>query len=80
MLHDISCQKVTHIGRVYGATQGMELGSSVVGMMNQGLWQQGNALRACYDRTYPTDALMALSGFNGDRRDDYFIARDHLGK
>lgn len=77
--YDIYCQKVTHIGRVRCAEDGMEFGATVEGVKAQGNWSQGGSFHASYHRALPVDALMANAGFNGEKRNDYFISRDKLG-
>ncbi|KAF5334432.1 hypothetical protein D9611_014463 [Ephemerocybe angulata] len=75
---DIFCDKATHGGRVRAANVAIENGATVEGTMSLGNWSQSGSFRACYNRVLPTDAMLALAGFNGERKDSYFICRDEL--
>ncbi|KAF5324667.1 hypothetical protein D9611_004415 [Ephemerocybe angulata] len=75
---DIFCEKVTHSGRVRAANVAIQNGATVDGTKSLGNWSQSGSFRACYNRVLPTDAMLALAGFNGERKDSYYIARDEL--
>ncbi|KAF5313492.1 hypothetical protein D9611_008635 [Ephemerocybe angulata] len=75
---DIFCDKATHGGRVRAANAAIQNGATVDGTKALGNWSQSGSFRACYNRVLPTDAMLALAGFNGERKDSYFIARDEL--
>lgn len=78
--YDLYCKKVTHIGRVWAVQQGMDFGSSVTGMKAQGNWSIGDVFHKNYHHGFPVDAMLALAGFNGERKDEYFVPRDYLGE
>ena len=79
LANDIFCLKVTHLGRVRAAEDGTAYGSSVEGVRAAGGWSQPGSLHACYTRDLPPDALLAMSHFNGQRQDSYFLPRSKLG-
>ena len=78
----IDVSKVTHIGRPYTVKVAREAGASVEGAMALGLWMSsaGGPFRPCYDRALPLDAMIGAAGFNAQKQDSYFIARDVLGR
>ena len=78
--NEIFCQKVTHCGRVRAAEDGIENGATVDGVKALGLWSQPGSFRACYNRSLPTDAMLAMAYFNGEEQNSYFVARDILGE
>lgn len=76
----IDVVKVTHIGRPYTAKVSWEAGASKDGTMDLGLWMSpsGGSFRPCYDRALPLDALLGAAGFNGQKQETYFVAREIL--
>jgi hypothetical protein len=77
----IDVAKSTHIGRPYTAKVSREAGSSQEGTMALGLWmsEYTGSFRPCYDRVLPLDALLGAAGFNAQKQETYFVAREHLG-
>jgi hypothetical protein len=78
----IDVVKAMHIGRPYTAKVAREAGSSQEGTMALGLWMSGSlgSFRPCYDRALPLDALLGAAGFNAQKQETYFVAREILGK
>ncbi|TFY83866.1 hypothetical protein EWM64_g142 [Hericium alpestre] len=74
----ISLTKVTHATRHFGAQNARNHGASVNGAKAMGGWSDSGSYRACYDRTFPLDALLASAMFNGRDPSSYFLARDTL--
>ncbi|PPR01886.1 hypothetical protein CVT24_001355 [Panaeolus cyanescens] len=70
-------KKVTHIGRLYGATTAIANGATTDSVRALGLWSQPGAFDV-YNRTLPTDAMVAAAGFNGRQLNSYFVSRDVL--
>ncbi|PPR03148.1 hypothetical protein CVT24_012765 [Panaeolus cyanescens] len=70
-------RQVTHVGRSFGASIAMERGASSDSARALGLWSQPGSFDV-YVRSLPTDAMVALAGFNGRQPGSYFIARDVL--
>jgi hypothetical protein len=77
----IDVAKVTHIGRPYTAKVAREAGTSQEGAMALGVWMSPStgSFRPCYDRALPLDGLLGAAGFNAQRQETYFVAREILG-
>ncbi|PPQ75574.1 hypothetical protein CVT24_013262 [Panaeolus cyanescens] len=73
----LSHRQVTHVGRSFGASIAMERGASSDSVRALGLWSQPGSFDV-YVQSLPTDAMVALAGFNGRQPGSYFIARDVL--
>ncbi|KAK0518626.1 hypothetical protein OC842_007735, partial [Tilletia horrida] len=73
--NDVDVGKTTHAGRAAGAMHARENGASVAGTKALGGWSEGGALRSCYDRSFPLDAIWAVAGFNGHDLDSYHVPR-----
>ncbi|TFY74110.1 hypothetical protein EWM64_g9902, partial [Hericium alpestre] len=74
----ISLMKVTHASRHFGAQNARNHGASMNSVKALGRWSDSGSYRACYDRTFPLDALLASAMFNGCDPSSYFLARDTL--
>ncbi|TEB29582.1 hypothetical protein FA13DRAFT_1711160 [Coprinellus micaceus] len=46
-----------------------------LGVKAHGLWSSGSSFREAYYRALPVDAMLALTYFNGEHKDSYFILR-----
>ena len=77
---DLICQKVTHIGRVRAAEDGMMFGATIDGVKSLGLWSRTTAFDTSYNRSLPLDAMLATAHFDGQSQEGYFIARATLGE
>ena len=77
---DVFCEKVTHTGRMVGARDGIEFGASVEDVKSLGLWSQAGSFRAVYDRTLPVGSMLATAHFNGEQKNDYYVARNFLSE
>ncbi|KAJ3519519.1 hypothetical protein NMY22_g13159 [Coprinellus aureogranulatus] len=76
--YDIFCQKSTHIGRKAAPLAASEFGAAMEGMKKLGLWREEGAFENVYDNELPIGAMLALAYYNGDTKNDYFVARDFL--
>lgn len=45
-----------------------------------GCWSVNDAFANCYDRALPLEGLLGAAMFNARKPEQYFLARDHLGK
>ncbi|TFY79269.1 hypothetical protein EWM64_g4743 [Hericium alpestre] len=70
--------KVTHTTCHFGAQNARNHGASMNGAKAMGGWSDSGSYRACYDCTFPLDALLASAMFNGRDPSSYFLARDTL--
>jgi hypothetical protein len=52
----------------------------VSGTKALGGWNDSGSYRSCYDRAFPVDALLGAGMFNAHKPEEYFLARDVLGK
>lgn len=49
-------------------------------MKSIGCWSVNDAFANCYDRALPLEGLLGAGMFNARKPEQYFLARDHLGK
>src|ERR1700683_2609920 len=78
--NNIEITKATHAGRSYSAMNSRAHGATVGGTKALGGWNESGSFRNCYDRAFPIDALLGAASFNARRPEEYFLARDELGK
>lgn len=76
----ISITKATHAGRPFAAQTARAHGASVDGTKALGGWSEQGSFRPCYDRAFPTDALLGAGMFNAREPGAYFLPRDALGE
>ncbi|THH17357.1 hypothetical protein EW146_g3440 [Bondarzewia mesenterica] len=76
--NNISLTKATHATRNYGAQNTRANGASVDGTKAMGGWSDQGSYRHCYDRSFPTDALLASAMFNARQPSSYSLPRDVL--
>jgi hypothetical protein len=72
--------KSTHAGRPFAAMTAREHRATQDDTRTLGNWSTPGSFGKCYDRTLPTDAMVAAASFNGRKQESYFVARDVLGK
>ncbi|KAK7013279.1 hypothetical protein R3P38DRAFT_3207375 [Favolaschia claudopus] len=75
--NDIVISKATHAGRGYTAKNARENGASVTAVKALGRWSDSGSYH-CYDQALPLEALLAAAGFDGNRPENHFIAREVL--
>ncbi|THH20826.1 hypothetical protein EW146_g575, partial [Bondarzewia mesenterica] len=76
--NNISLTKAMHATRNYGAQNTRANGASVDGTKAMGGWSDQGSYRRCYDRSFPTDALLASAMFNARQPSSYSLPRDVL--
>ncbi|KAE8238895.1 hypothetical protein A4X13_0g8335 [Tilletia indica] len=74
----IMSDKVTHALRPAAAQIARTNGASADEMKAQGGWRTEGSYRACYDRTIPLGAVVALAGFDGRSLESYFVSRSQV--
>ena len=78
--NNIFISKVTHAARPFAAQTARAHGATVSGTKALGGWNDSGSYRSCYDRAFPVDALLGAGMFNARKPEEYFLARDALGK
>ncbi|KAH9178186.1 hypothetical protein EDB89DRAFT_1151070 [Lactarius sanguifluus] len=74
----LSISKSTHAGRPFAAQTARAHGASVSGTKALGGWSESGSFRPCYDRAFPTDALLGAAMFNAQQLDAHFQPRAAL--
>jgi hypothetical protein len=78
--NDIIISKSTHAGRPFAAMTAREHRATQDDTRTLGNWSTPGSFGKCYDRTLPTDAMVAAASFNGRKQESYFVARDVPGQ
>ena len=78
--NNVSITKSTHAGRPFAAQTARAHGASIDGTKALGGWSESGSFRPCYDRAFPTDALLGAAMFNAQKPDAYCLPRDALGE
>ena len=63
--NDIMISKSTHAGRPFAAMNAWEHRATQDDTRTLGNWSTPGSFGKCYDRTLPTDAMVAAASFNG---------------
>jgi hypothetical protein len=78
--NDIFITKVTHAAWPFAAQTARAHGATVSGTKALGGWNDSGLYRSCYDQAFPVDALLGAGMFNARKPEEYFLARDTIGK
>ena len=77
----MSITKSTHAGRPYAAQTARAHGATVSGTKALGGWSEPGSFQPCYDRAFPTDALLGAAMFNARQTSSaHFQPRESLGE
>lgn len=74
----IDITKITHGGRGYAAKNSRANGATVQDTKALGGWSESGSFRACYDRAFPTGALLGAASFNARKPEEYHLPRGDL--
>ncbi|KAJ7048605.1 hypothetical protein C8F01DRAFT_1266940 [Mycena amicta] len=66
------------VKKAYDANNTWEHGASAAEVKALGGWNENGSYRACYDRAFPLEAMLAAAMFNSKEPQSHFLARDDV--